>query len=75
MRRAAADAIRQDAPNQIGGPARREGQHDPHRAFRDPTLRERKPGQAKGEKGQGNPAQHGTSLMLGLMGLSAEYQA
>jgi hypothetical protein len=56
MRRAAADAIRQDAPDKIGGPARWEGQDDAHWAFRDPALRKRKPGQAKGKKGKGNPA-------------------
>ena len=75
MWRAAADAIRQDAPDQVRGAPRRERQDDAHWAFRDPALRKRKPGQAKGEKGQGNPAQHGTSLVLGLMGLWGEYHA
>jgi hypothetical protein len=56
MRRAAADAICQDAPDKISGPSRWEGQDDAHRAFRHPALCKRKPGQAKGEKGQGNPA-------------------
>jgi hypothetical protein len=68
MRRAAADAVRQDAPDQIRGPARWEGQDDANWAFRDPALRKRKPGQAKGNKGQGNPAQHEILLGFGPCG-------